>query len=230
MSRIYISNLAHDALTQALAEEGHELAFVRPCEAVSEPISAHPDILLCKLGTSPETPIFQGVAEKLGPKYPDDVPYNAVVTESFLICNSKTISYELACAAKKLYPDIETINVPQGYTKCNLVVVDSNHFITEDEGIYRAIRRSAENCGLSERPDCLLVSSGYVELPGYDRGFIGGTSGKIGDVIWFNGDLEKHPEHIKIRIFIENCGLSVRYFKGYPLVDIGSIIEEKELS
>ncbi len=63
-----------------------------------------------------------------------------------------------------------------------------------------------------------------MELPGYDTGFIGGTSGRVGDEIIFNGDLSAHPDCQAIRQFIEERGLKVRYFSGYPLRDIGSII------
>ena len=229
MSRIYVSENAHDDLLRAIRGEGHDVAFVRPCEAVSEPISAHPDIFLCKLGTTPKSPVFHGNASLLGPEYPADVLYNAVVTERFMICNTKTVSVELLSAAKALYPDIQTIHVPQGYTKCNVVVVDESHFITEDEGIFRALEEwNARNYCNGElvHAECLLIEHGYVLLPGLKRGFIGGASGRIGDEIWFNGDIEAHPDHESIRSFIEGCGLGIRSFTGLPLLDIGSIIEE----
>ena len=226
-SRIHISYRAHSRLTEALAAEGHELAVLRPCSAVSEPISAHPDIFLCKLGSAPRSPVFRGNAGLLAPEYPKDVLYNAVVTEKFLICNTNTVSEELIRAARELYPDIVTIPVPQGYTKCSMVVVDESHFITGDRGIFRALEKYNKTRP-DDRPaaECLLIEPGYVELPGYSRGFIGGASGRIGDEIWFNGDIESHPDCEKIKVFIESCGLSVRSFEGLPLVDIGSIIEE----
>ncbi|MCR5010641.1 MAG: hypothetical protein K6A91_06870 [Clostridia bacterium] len=219
MSRIHISYNAFPELTDSLAEEGHQICFSGRKQAVSEPISSHPDIYMCKLGTSPKSPVFKGNADLLGPEYPSDVLYNAVVTEKFLICNTSTVSQDLMQAVKDLYPDIRMINVAQGYTKCNVVVVDDSHFITEDEGIYKAL------CA-SDGPECLLISAGHVELPGYKRGFIGGTSGRIGDEIWFNGDLNAHPDAEKIVNFICGCDLTVSWISDRPLVDIGSIIEE----
>ena len=65
-----------------------------------------------------------------------------------------------------------------------------------------------------------------VELPGYKRGFIGGASGRVGDEIWFNGDLNAHPDAQNIVNFICRCGLTVCWISDVPLVDIGSIIEE----
>jgi hypothetical protein len=94
--------------------------------------------------------------------------------------------------------------------------VDEDSIITYDRGIAKA----AEAAGIN----VLTVDPGHVELPGYDTGFIGGTSGRVGDEIIFNGDLSAHPDCQAIRQFIEERGLKVRYFSGYPLRDIGSII------
>ena len=219
MSIIHISKDAYPELIDALREEGHQMALQGPKQAVSQGIDCHPDIYMVKLGTSPESPVFQGDAGILGPDYPADVPYNAVVTEKYLICNTKTVSPDVVKAANALYPDIITVHVAQGYTKCSLVVVDECHFITEDEGIYREL-------GKTDGIECLLISSGYVLLPGYDSGFIGGASGRIGDEVWFNGDLTLHPDCDRITEFICNCGLTVSWISGKPLLDIGSIIEE----
>ena len=226
MSMICISEKAYKELTDSLAAEGHEIVLQGPKQAVSEPIDTHPDIYLCKLGASPKSPVFYGREFLLGPKYPQDVLFNAVVTEKFMICCLRKVSAELLVSAKLLYPDITIIHVPQGYTKCNIVVVDDSHFITGDEGIYKAIE-TYRNSRSEDEPDisCLLISPGYVELPGYKTGFIGGASGRIGREIWFNGDIDTHPDHAEITGYIENCGLSVRCVAGRPLLDIGSIIE-----
>ena len=219
MSRIYVSVNAYQKMIDALCEEGHLIAFVRPCKAVSEPISMHPDICIIKMGSSLKSPVFAGNTSLLGPEYPNDVLYNAVVTERFFICNKKTVSRDIVKTVDALYPDIRTIHVKQGYTKCNTVVVDENHFITEDEGIFKAL-------DATEGAECLLVERGHVILPGHDRGFIGGASGRIGNDIWFNGDIEAHPDWAAVKSFIEDCGLGIRYVPGKPLLDIGSIIEE----
>ena len=220
MSRINISYIAYKELTDVLAESGHQICFTGQKQAVSEPISSHPDIYMCKLGTAPKSPVFKGNTDLLGPEYPSDVLYNAVVTEKYMICNTGTVSPDLINAAKDLYPDIKVIHVAQGYTKCNLVVVDDSHFITEDEGIYKAL------CA-EDGPECLLISAGHVELPGYKRGFVGGASGRVGDEIWFNGDLNAHPDAENIVNLICGCGLTACWITDKPLTDIGSIIEEQ---
>ena len=230
MSRIYLSYLAWPELKEALAREGHQICVLSPKQAVSEPISAHPDIYMCKMGTSPKSPVSISVDSRYENGYPSDVPYNAVVTEKYIICNVKTVSTELVCAAKQLYPGLEIINVAQGYTKCNVVVVDERHFITEDVGIFTAearYRNDHKTVEPENSPEFLLISSGNVEIPGFKRGFIGGVSGRIGNDIWFNGDITMHPDYLRIRAFIDELGLGIRYVPGKKLTDIGSIIEEQ---
>ncbi|MBQ1891005.1 MAG: hypothetical protein II164_01510 [Firmicutes bacterium] len=221
---IYISGLAYEELTSELASEGFKIRVLSPSRAVSQGISMHPDIFMCKLGTAPKTPVFKGNEGLLGPEYPADVLYNAVVTEKFMICNTRTVSPELVRAAEELFPDLMIIDVKQGYTKCNVIPVDDSHFITEDEGIARALMAAGASDPLSG-PEVLLIRPGHVELPGYDRGFIGGCCGRIGDDIWFNGDISAHPDYESIRKMITSCGLGIRYVPGKPLLDIGSIIE-----
>ena len=219
MSIIHISENAYDELQQMLAKEGYRIALQRQNRAVSAPVSTHPDIYVCKLGTSPKSPIFHGDINKLGPKYPEDVLYNAVVTEKFMICNKDTVSPELIQAAQSMYPELRLIKVKQGYTKCNVIPVDDIHFITEDRGIAKAL----DNV---EGTECLLIDSGHVLLPGFDRGFIGGCCGRLGNDIWFNGDITKHPDFKNIYEMINKCGLGIKYISEKPLLDIGSIIEE----
>ena len=231
MSLIHISDIAYKEIRQQIEADGHILVPQKPSAAVSEPISMHPDIFMCKLGSSPKSPVFHGNADNLSSVYPGDVPYNAVITEKYIICNKNTVNTDLIGAATSLYPEIEMICVKQGYTKCNIIVVDENSFITEDVGIFKAIeqyriqkKRSRKNFKL---PECLLVREGHVRLSGYNRGFIGGCSGRIGDTIWFNGDIYMHPDHESIISFIEKRGIAIKSIKNKPLIDIGSIIEEQ---
>ena len=227
MSTIHISPFAYPQLIKAFRDSGADIALEGPWQAVSEPLRHHVDLLLCKMGCGPKSPVFRGKEDKLGTIYPKDVLYNAVVTESFIICNKKTVSGDLIDHAMQLYPNAKTIHVPQGYTKCNLVVIDRNHFITEDMGIYNSISSCLDdNKETDINPICLLISPGHVSLPGYSRGFIGGASGRVGDCIYFNGDISVHPDYDKIKCFIESCSLSISGVPGKKLIDIGSIIEE----
>ena len=64
----------------------------------------------------------------------------------------------------------------------------------------------------------------HVVLPGFSYGFIGGASGRTGSEIVFNGDITMHPDCGKMLGFIRERGLTVKWFSGYPLTDIGTIL------
>ena len=87
------------------------------------------------------------------------------------------------------------LEVQQGYTKCSICVVSENAIITSDIGIHCKAKES----GI----DSLLISPGYIDLPGYKYGFIGGASFKISDnVIAFTGSLDSHPDKDNIEHFL----------------------------
>jgi hypothetical protein len=71
----------------------------------------------------------------------------------------------------------------------------------------------------------LKVQGGGVLLPGFDTGFIGGCSGRVGNELIFNGNLEKHPDFERIRNFVTSKNVKLKYFTDYELCDIGSILE-----
>ena len=100
-------------------------------------------------------------------------------------------------------------------------MVDGRSVITSDPGVYAALAGVPELSVLKVRP-------GFVSLPGYGTGFIGGASGRVGDEVVFNGDLSEHPDFRQISAFIAERGLRVKHFPGLPLTDVGSIIEETE--
>lgn len=175
----------------------------------------------------------------IGYEYPDDVPYNAVVTDRFFIHNTDLTAHEVLERAR--FAGLQIINVRQGYTRCSCLPVGSNAFITADEGIAKSLRAwnelikseaasaaadgdEAEATSLmNDIIDILLIRQGYIHLKGFDHGFIGGTAGAVGRKIYFNGDLNEHPDSDIIIRFIEDHGYEPVWFNDEPLTDIGSI-------
>lgn len=211
-SRIYISEAACRPLIEYLSKEGHELVFTR--EVISSPIGRHPDILYCHLGGGK---VFHGVSEKLGSVYPSDCIYNGCSTGKFFIHNLHVTDPQLLMAADNM--GLIKIHVSQGYARCSALPVDENSIITFDGGIARACRQQ-------KGPEVLLVEPGHVLLEGYGCGFIGGTGGRIGNKIVFNGDLSAHPDFEAIKDYVLARGLDLIYFENFPLTDIGSVVEE----
>lgn len=236
MKKVYLSPFAGEPLMEYLKSRDFRICFTDGISSVPEPIAYHPDMIMCKLGCEDSAPVFHGDAAKLGSAYPLDILYNGCCTGRYFIHKLKYTAPELLAAVTQSgghegrYGDLPaadcrykkepllTVSVPQGYTKCNIVCVDENSIITSDAGIEKA----CVSAGLS----VLKISPKNVLLPGYSYGFLGGTSGRIGREILFNGNLLLHPDFDKICVFVESRGLSCVYFKDYPLTDIGSIIVE----
>lgn len=208
---VIISKQANEELIAYLKRTGTEIEFFNDIPTVAFPVSAHPDMLYCWLKPGI---VFRGDEKLLSPDYPLDIRFNACSTGKYFIHNLNYTDPGLLELSKEL--GLIPVNVRQGYSKCNIVNVDTDSIITSDEGI--AI--SCKSAGLS----VLLVSKENIFLPGYDAGFLGGCSGNNGREVIFNGNLAAHKDFGKIRDFIQSRGLRIRYFESYPLTDIGSLV------
>ncbi|NLY82019.1 MAG: hypothetical protein GX078_04480 [Clostridiales bacterium] len=235
MSLVYISELAHDCTKKYIRDKGHRIMEIPENNYVLRAISSHPDILMCKMGCNPKSPIiysdefkflmgskapYEDFNFKLGHKYPNDVLYNAASTGKYLIHCLRYTDKKILSAALKLR--LQLIDIPQGYAKCSIIVVNEENIITYDRGISRKIHSDY----FPNSPNILQIKPGHVILPGMRIGFLGGASGRLGDEIIFNGDLDSHPDATTIKAYVESRGLKCVWFKDYPLVDIGTIIEE----
>lgn len=233
MSKIYISELASADLIEYLLDCGHNVDIfgsnstrfddctqvrrLSPIKNVDRAIACHPDVLLCTLKHGL---IFHGKPECLNAKYPGDSIYNGCSTGRFFIHNLRITDQSLLEEADKL--GLIKTHVPQGYSRCSTGVVDENSVITYDRGIAAACAAH----GRAQQLNVLLIRPGHILLPGYASGFIGGTCGRVGSELLFNGDLSAHPDFESIKEFAETRGITCRWFDDIPLTDIGSIIEE----
>ena len=203
-----------------------KVLWLEPGKTTYEAISAHPDIFICPVGDqliiAPN--LSRKVKTKLqeygvnytqgenpvGEKYPETARYNVVVTDKYLISNTNfTDRYILEAAGNR-----EIIHVNQGYTRCNLIPLQNNRFITSDKGIEKTL--------LQHDLEILFVEPDRIVLPGFNHGFIGGTCGVWQDRLFFIGSLNYFPEGGKIREFVQNMEV-VELYDG-PLFDGGSLI------
>lgn len=214
MKNIYLSENANHLLIEYLKADDRQIRPVTGEPGLDSKISTHPDIYMCKLGVSDDSPVFFGDPSKLKDKYPFDVPYNAACTGKFFIHNFRFTDQELLEKAK--ISGFTLVNTRQGYSRCSIAIIDETSVITSDEGSAKAMSIH----GI----DVLLIRKGYISLPHYDYGFIGGCCGRVGNEIIFNGNLSAHPDFQAIEDFILSRGLSLKFFEEYMLEDIGSII------
>ena len=214
---VYVSASAAPALKKWLADNGCIVNEVNTTGIVAGPLSDHPDMFMCRLGVSDSAEVFSYFGQNdisLGSSYPHDIALNAACTGRYFVHNLKHTAPALLSRAQEL--GMTPVNVRQGYAKCSTVIVDEDSVITYDRGIAEPCKAAGMNV--------LTVAPGHVLLPGYDTGFIGGASGRVGDTVIFNGNLSSHPDFEAVVRFIEERGLMVKWFEGWPLTDIGTIL------
>jgi len=190
-------------------------------------IAGHPDIFCCLVGdilvVSPALPAkYTDIFNDFGIKwtygtmptafsYPDSAFYNAVVTKDLLIHNLLITDPMI----KRLAGSRKQINVNQGYTRCNLLPLPGNAFITSDKGIFKAINL--------EGYEVLYVNPEGIVLDGFPNGFIGGVCGVNGNDVFLAGSLSFYKEGLKIKDFLLEHSLNIIELYDGPLVDGGSI-------
>lgn len=187
---------------------------------LSQPVSFHPDMSLCRVGDifvcCPESyDYYKRIITKnlikgktsLNSHYPNDIAYNVLVYEEVAFGKKEYIDPVIKEILKK--QNIEIININQGYAKCSCAVSDKG-IITADDGIYGELTK--------HNIDALKITPGFVELSGYDYGFIGGASGEIDGILTFFGDVSKHPDFENIKNFCE-----FDFICDFPLTDVGTI-------
>jgi hypothetical protein len=208
--RVYLSEMADSRLVEYLRETGYTVVPVENEVQLGFGVGAHADLHMCKVGNK----VIKAEKSDFSPEYPQNAAFCAVCLDRYIIHKLSITSPKILESVKNLTP----INVRQGYTRCSSVVVDGSSVITSDEGIFKALSNL-------EDVDVLKVQGGGVLLPGFDTGFIGGCSGRVGNELIFNGNLEKHPDFERIRNFVTSKNVKLKYFTDYELCDIGSILE-----
>jgi hypothetical protein len=191
-------------------------------------ISGHPDIFICqsddKLIVAPNLPeeylkklkySFSNVITgefPVGKEYPATSRYNATATPNHLIHNFRHTDFMITRTLEGLNP----IHVDQGYSRCNLLPLKDDHFITSDEGIFKVLMRLHLNL--------LYVSPEGISLEGFPNGFFGGCCGVLRDKVFVNGNLDHFPEGEKVRNYLYKLGYEIIELFNGPLMDGGSIL------
>lgn len=110
---------------------------------------------------------------------------------------------------------IEIIDVNQGYSACT--TLDCRYgIISSDNGICEAARKH----GLK----VLQISQGFISLPGYSYGFIGGSAFLLENKMFFTGTLQNHPDRDRILSFLSAGGIEPIYLTNEEIFDIGGAV------
>lgn len=214
------------AVEAGLSALSVEVLAVPAHTALSPPVSRHADLQLHHLGgnrivVAQDSPLRSALeprgfactvcAAPLGPGYPADVALCGLGIGGRLYAHPAATAPEVRGAWPELRP------VRQGYARCGACVVDESAIITAD----RSIAAAAEADGLA----VLRIRPGYIELPGYPYGFIGGCGGLIDrKVLALTGDIDRHPDGAAIRAFCGERGVAVHSLTDGPLLDVGGVL------
>ncbi len=204
-----------------------KVIFLEDQIAAYKSISGHPDIYICDgdkdivvapcLDPNIKVQLiaagYKIIEGKINPgrKYPETAVYNAVVTGKLLVHNLKITDPVIL----NTFQNKEHIHVKQGYTRCNLIPLNEEAFITSDKGIERAL--------LAKGYEILYVDPLPVMLKGQKHGFFPGCCGIWDNKMIISGSLHYHPAGREISDFIENHNMQVVSLYNGPLRDIGSI-------
>lgn len=167
-----------------------------------------------------ELKVLQGKV-KLQRDYPKCAAYNVLLLGNLAIFNPK-------CLDSTLYNELRSLQykpvlVRQGFARCSVCVVNEHAVITADTGIAAALSMH----GIS----VLQIAPGYIALPGYDTGFLGGASFKLSsDVLAFTGRMEQHPDWVRIQAFLRSEQVSYLFLTDEPVFDVGTVIPVLEES
>lgn len=154
------------------------------------------------------------ICDNIGSKYPDNVALNVALVGRKLLCNEKALHPFVKKYCNNI--GIQIIDVNQGYAKCSTLVLNDNTIITDDESIYKV--------SLINNINVLKIKKGDVYLDDSTVGFIGGASAKIGDTVYFFGDINSHRNADEIKGNIYGCGLKIECAPSSKLIDIGGAI------
>ena len=232
---ILIGEKYSNILGDKLVNIGLSPIFVPDNPCVDYRVSGHADLSVLHLGKNELVLAAylkgSGFAEKmqdlgmeiffsdkiLGKCYPNDAALNLCICGNKIIFNPNSADSLIVDKLTNIR-GYEKITIKQGYSKCSVCVLNENTIITSDEGIHR---KAVEHgmCSLKIKP-------GYIDLPGFDYGFIGGAAFKINKkTLAFTGKLDKHPDRQNILDFTSLHNIDVVYITENQLFDVGSVIQ-----
>ncbi len=221
--------------------------FLNPTEITYNSISSHPDIFFFQkddaLIYAPNAPkriikelkkrkikLIEGKKE-VGKKYPETVPYNAVGIGNLLIHNLKYTDETILSSYEN------HINVNQGYTRCNLLALNENAFITSDVGIFNAVNSQqstvnslypheslVETYGrTSERISVLYIDPKQIRLEGQKNGFFPGCCGVWKNNLIVCGSTKNLKEKAELDKFLKDNNFNLIELYDGELIDVGSV-------
>ncbi|RLD90828.1 MAG: hypothetical protein DRJ09_03040 [Bacteroidetes bacterium] len=225
-SFIINKEIPHQAIT-TLKQFGEVILFTSE-NITYQQVAGHPDLFFCgdrgRCVVAPNTPVKyinrlkeRGVSfvlgsQSVGESYPYSAIYNAVITSRYVIHNLSITDPVIL----ETFGYLEKINIKQGYSRCSLLPLKENHFITSDQGIYKVLKKHNLNV--------IYINPSTILLPGFEHGFFGGVAGVDDDTLFLIGSLSYFPEGEKVRAYLDRLNYTIVELYDGSLFDGGSIL------
>jgi len=190
-------------------------------------ISGHPDIFIYQdrnqLVLAPNAPVelfeflnnhnieYLKGNKNVGKELFNSVQYNCLSTSQFLFHKSGFTDSVIL----EINKDKEFVQLPQAYTRCSLVHLCEDNYVTSDRGIEKVLLQK----GLS----CFYFNPEEIIIRDHNNGFIGGTLGMWGKRIFFNGNVGLHADGQRLKEYLLNLGVDIVNLSDEYLYDGGCI-------
>ncbi|MBQ5381357.1 MAG: hypothetical protein IIU42_01820 [Ruminococcus sp.] len=116
---------------------------------------------------------------------------------------------------------IPLVHVKQGYTRCSSLVIGDNAVITADKSIAKALK--------ADGAEVLSIQPGHIRLEGFEYGFIGGAGFFDNGTTYFFGNIKKHPDYERIKVFCAEYNSKIEILnREEQLTDIGGVVIRTE--
>ena len=235
MKTVIVDERISEGCLRGLMLRGFDPITLPPDPTLSEAVASHPDTVLLKLCDEIFTTadycdaaayVFSDIRERTphikisftsdvrSSRYPDDCKMNALCIGKKLFARLDNLSPAVISAAKK--QGLELVNTSQGYPACTVLGLNEKSAITADRGMARRLEKS----GI----EVTLIREGYISLPPYEFGFIGGASGVYDGKVYVFGNLSTHPDEEIIEDAVRRAGLETVSLSDEPLRDLGGIV------
>lgn len=147
-----------------------------------------------------------------GKEYPLDADFNIVFLGNNMLCGRKNRLADCLSATH----GFDKTAISQGYARCSTCIVSENALITADSSI--------ESAALALGYDVLKINPGFFNLPGFDYGFIGGSSFLIDGNLYFTGSINSHEDKDSILSFLIQHNAAPVFLSSDRAEDIGTAI------
>ena len=210
-----------------LKEYVEDLFVFQTSDLTYNSISGHPDIFIYQdnnhLVVAPNAPIelfkflnnyniaYLKGERDVGHALDNSVQYNCLSTSQFLFHKSGFTDPSIL----EINKDKEFVQLPQAYTRCSLVHLCEDNYLTSDRGIEKVLLQK----GLS----CFYFNPEEIIIHDHNNGFIGGTIGMCGKRIFFNGNVGLHADVQRLKEHLLNLGFDIVNLSDEYLYDGGCI-------